>query len=148
MEASDPARAHNTMTTTLAELRDRPGVRYVFVGGSTYVLELIAIVVAQRLGASAIVAVAISFWIGLLISFTLQKLVTFGDTRTHHKVLLPQIAAFTLLVLFNFGFTLLVTRLLQHDLPTVVIRTLAIGVTTLWNFYLYQRRIFRVPVVD
>jgi putative flippase GtrA len=136
------------MTSTLAELRERPGVRYVVVGGSTYILELMVIVVAARLGASPLVAVAVSFWIGLLLSFTLQKLVTFGDNRTHHRVLLPQIATFTLLVLFNFGFTLLVTKALQHVLPTVVIRTLAIGITTMWNFYLYKRRIFRIPVVD
>src|SRR6202022_1655783 len=113
-----------------------------------YACELVVLVVAQQAGASAIVAVAISFWLGLLISFTLQKLVAFGDTRTHHRVLVPQIAAFSLLVLFNFGFTILVTKLLQDELPTVVIRTLALGVTTIWNFYLYKTRIFSVPVID
>ena len=132
----------------LVELRQRPGLRYVVVGGTTYVVELAVIVLAQHLGASAVRAVAISFWFGLVVSFTLQKLVTFGDKRTHHKVVLPQIATFSLLVLFNFGFTIEVTRLLQHVLPVVAIRTLAIGVTTLWNYYLYKTRIFRVPVVD
>jgi putative flippase GtrA len=132
----------------LVELRQRPGLRYVVVGGTTYVIELAAIVLAQHLGASAVKAVAISFWFGLVVSFTLQKLVTFGDKRTHHKVVLPQIATFSLLVLFNFGFTIAVTRLLEHVLPVVAIRTLAIGVTTLWNYYLYKTRIFRVPVID
>ena len=135
-------------TPRLAELRQRPGLRYVVVGGSTYVLELIAIVVAQRLGASAVVAVAVSFWLGLLVSFTLQKLVTFEDKRTHHRVVVPQITAFALLVSFNFAFTILVTKLLEHVLPVVAIRTLAIGTTTMWNYYLYKTRIFRVPVID
>jgi putative flippase GtrA len=132
----------------LVELRQRPGLRYVVVGGTTYVVELAVIVLAQHLGASAVRSVAISFWFGLVVSFTLQKLVTFGDKRTHHKVVLPQIASFGLLVLFNFGFTIVVTKLLEHDLPVVAIRTLAIGITTLWNYYLYKTRIFRVPVVD
>jgi putative flippase GtrA len=132
----------------ISELRQRPGVRYVVVGSCTYAFELVVLVLAQRAGASAILAVAISFWLGLLVSFTLQKLVAFGDTRTHHRVILPQIASFSLLVLFNFGFTILVTKLFQHDLPTVVIRTLALGVTTIWNFYLYKTRIFSVPVID
>jgi putative flippase GtrA len=132
----------------LIELRQRPGLRYVLVGGTTYVVELAVIVLAQHLGASAVRAVAISFWFGLIVSFTLQKLVTFSDRRTHHKVVLSQIASFSLLVLFNFGFTIVVTKLLQHALPVVVIRTLAIGITTLWNYYLYKTRIFRVPVVD
>jgi putative flippase GtrA len=132
----------------LVELRQRPGLRYIVVGGTTYVVELAVIVLAQHLGASAVSAVAISFWFGLVVSFTLQKLVTFGDRRTHHKVVLPQIASFSLLVMFNFGFTIVVTKLLEHTLPVVVIRTLAIGITTLWNYYLYKTRIFRVPVVD
>ena len=132
----------------LVELSQRPGLRYVVVGGTTYVVELAVIVLAQHLGASAVGAVAISFWFGLVVSFTLQKLVTFGDKRTHHKVVLPQIATFSLLVMFNFAFTIVVTKLLEHTLPVVAIRTLAIGITTLWNYYLYKTRIFRVPVVD
>jgi len=136
------------LNARLVDLRQRQGARYVVVGGSTYVLELVAIVVAQHFGAGAVLSVAISFWLGLLVSFTLQKLITFGDKRTQHRILLPQFGAFALLVLFNFGFTILVTKLLQHALPVVVIRTLAIGVTTLWNYYLYKTRIFRVPIVD
>jgi putative flippase GtrA len=132
----------------LVELRQRPGLRYVVVGGSTYAFELAMILVAQHLGASAVVAVAISFWCGLVVSFTLQKLVTFSDKRTHHKVVLPQIAAFSLLVMFNFAFTIVVTRLLEHVLPVVAIRTFAVGITTLWNYYLYRTRIFRAPVID
>ena len=117
--------------------------RYIINGVSVYVFELVVIVVAQRLGANAVVAVGISFWLGLFVSFLLTKLVTFGDKRMHHKVLLPQIVAFSLLVLFNFGFTLLVTKLLSSFVPAVLTRTLALGVTTIWNFYLYKTRIFR-----
>src|SRR4051812_34621007 len=89
------------MMHKLKQLLKRPGYRYLVVGGSIYVLELIIIVAAQSLGASAVVAVGLSFWIGLIISFLLQKLVTFGDKRTHHKILITQVAAFSLLVLFN-----------------------------------------------
>lgn len=121
----------------------RPFGRYLVIGGSVYLLELIVIVIAQHYGASAEVAVSLSFWIGLMVSFALQKFVTFGDKRVHHKILLPQTLAFSLLVLFNFSFTILVTRLLSDWLPVVIIRTLALGVTTIWNFYLYKTRIFK-----
>ena len=112
------------------------------VGGSVYIFELIVIVLAQKLGANSVVAVAIGFWFGLLVSFALQKIVTFGDKRVHHKVLLPQALAFSALVIFNFLFTVAVTKLLAPVLPVVVIRTLALGLTTIWNFYLYRTRIF------
>lgn len=116
--------------------------RYLVVGISVYTLELLVIIIAQNNGASDVLAVGLSFWIGLLVSFGLQKVVTFGDKRVHHKILIPQVIAFSILVLFNFGFTLLVTKLLSPWLPPVVTRTIALGITTIWNFYLYKTRIF------
>lgn len=124
-----------------------PKGRYLIIGGSVYVIELLIIFIAQNFGLSATVAVGISFWAGLVISFGLTKAVTFGDKRVHHKVLMPQIAAFSLLVLFNFGFTVAATNLLQNNLPAVVIRTLALGTTTIWNFYIYRTRIFKMGVI-
>jgi putative flippase GtrA len=120
-----------------------PFGRYLVIGVSVYAFELVIIVVAQALGASTLIAVGLSFWLGLMVSFLLQKLVTFRDHRMHHRVVLSQLAAVTGLVIFNFGFTLLVAELLRNLLPAVVSRTLALGVTTIWNFYLYRTRIFK-----
>jgi len=123
-------------------LLQRRGIRYLIVGGTVYILELIIIVVAQKLGATPTQAVAISFTIGLIISFFLQKLFSFGDRRMHHKILIPQVVAVGLLVIWNFSFTIVVTRLLQNVLPPTVTRTIALGITTIWNYYLYKTRIF------
>jgi putative flippase GtrA len=131
------------MKNKLQNLLKKPGYRYVIIGGSVYLVELGVIVIAQAMGASAPLAVGISFWVGLLISFVLQKLVTFNDKRMHHKILLPQILAFSLLVAFNFSFTIAATALLSPPLPAVISRTLALGVTVIWNFYLYKTRIFK-----
>ena len=121
----------------------RPGYRYLLIGGSVYVFELAIIVVAQALGASAVWAVAISFCLGTLVSFFLQKLVTFSDKRMHHRILIPQLIATGLLIVWNLGFSILLTKLLQNHFPAVVTRTLALAITTIWNFYLYKTRIFK-----
>lgn len=121
----------------------QPSKRYIAIGLSIYLFELVVIIVAQHLGASAVLAVGISFWLGLIASFILQKIVTFNDKRMHHKILIPQIVAFSTLVLFNFGFTLLVTKALSPTVPAVVARSVALAITTLWNFYLYKTHIFR-----
>lgn len=131
------------LVTKLKQYLKRPLYRYLLVGGSIYILELVVIVVAQALGAGPVVAVAWSFWIGLLCSFGLQKLFTFSDRRLHHRIVIPQLLAVTLLVLWNFGFTVLVAKLLVHYIPAVVSRTLALGITTIWNFYLYKTKIFK-----
>jgi len=121
----------------------RPGGRYLLTGGSVYLLELVIIVVAQAMGASPVTAVALSFIIGTTVSFIIQKFFTFGDKRTHHKIVATQALAVALLVAFNFGFTVLATKLLENILPAIVVRTLAIATTTLWNFFLYKTRIFK-----
>lgn len=126
----------------LRRILQKPGVRYILIGGSVYLLELIVIAISQRLGAGPVAAVAYAFWIGLVVSFILQKLVTFSDKRVHHKIIIPQVIAFSLLVLWNFGFTVLLTRALQDVLNPAITRTLALGVTTIWNFYLYKTKIF------
>lgn len=133
------------MKSLLATLLKRSIVRYLLVGGSVYLLEVAVILVAQQQGTSSVVAVGLAFWIGLLVSFGLQKFVTFGDKRTHHRIVLKQFMAVTALVAWNFIFTIGVTKLLAGHLPAVLIRTVALLITTLWNFYLYRTSIFREP---
>jgi putative flippase GtrA len=135
------------MRTIVKALLKRPGFRYLIVGAVVYVFELIVIIIAQHQGAGPVFAVGLSYVLGTLVSFLLQKLVTFGDKRMHHKILIPQAVAVALLVIFNFGFTLFVTKLLAAVLPAIVSRTLALLITTIWNFYLYKTRIFK-PVGD
>jgi len=115
----------------------------MIVGGSVYIFEIAVILTAQHASASPVVAVGLSFWLGLVASFLLQKFVTFNDKRMHHRVLFPQMVAVSCLVLVNFGFTLLITKLLSSYVPAVASRTMALAITTCWNFYLYKTRIFK-----
>jgi putative flippase GtrA len=131
------------MLDRVRKLLHRRGVRYLLVGGSVYVLEVAVILLAQHMGASDVMAVAVGFCVGLVVSFVLQKFVAFEDKRTHRRILLPQILAVTGLVLFNFGFTLLVTKLLSPHIPAIASRTVALAITVTWNFYLYKTRIFK-----
>jgi putative flippase GtrA len=119
--------------------------RYLIVGVGVYLLELGVILVAQSAGANNVVAVALAFWSGLIVSFLLQKFFTFQDKRTHHKIVAAQFLAVTALVLWNFGFTLLFTKLTSDHLPATVARTIALAITTIWNFQLYRISIFRGP---
>jgi len=131
------------MIPKLTELLKRPGIRYLLVGGSVYAFELAVILIAQATGAGPVLAVAVSYALGTAVSFALQKLVTFSDKRLHHKIVIPQLLATCLLVAFNFGFTILMTKLLANVCPAVVSRTIALLITTVWNFYLYKTRIFK-----
>lgn len=116
--------------------------RYLAIGVLVFGFEIGIIIVAGGLGASNVLAVSISFILGLFFSFVLQKFITFGDNRTQYSILLPQAAAFSLLVVFNFIFTILITHLTSDFLPATVSRSVALSITTVWNFYLYRTKIF------
>lgn len=131
-------------TVQLKQVARKRVLRYLFVGGTVYVLEMAIIVLATRRGESGTVAVTFAYVIGLVVSFFLQKIVTFGDKRMHHRIVFAQAAVVTVLVLWNWLFTLMVTRFLAGILPATMTRTLALLITTIWNFYLYKTRIFRV----
>jgi len=143
LEIRSQASTEASMWAKLTSLLSRPGYKYVAVGGTVYLFELAVILVAQHLGAGPVLAVALSYCIGTMMAFLLQKLFTFGDKRMHHKILVPQLIAMLCLVLFNFGFTVLLARLLAHRVPAIVSRSIAIGITTVWNFYLYKTHIFK-----
>jgi len=118
--------------------------KYIIIGVSVYIIELLVIFILQNLKYSSLVAVGSSFWVGLLFSFILQKFITFKDRRLKHRILIPQVIAFSILVLFNFGFTLLLVKLLSPRFSAIIIRTIALGITTIWNFYIYRTRIFNM----
>ena len=136
------------MVAKVQSLFKKPGYRYMVVGVSVYLLEMLVILGAQKLGANSVFAVGIGFCVGLVVSFTLQKFVAFGDKQMKRKILLPQIVAFALLVLFNFGFTLGFVWLVNGFMAAVIARTIALGVTTIWNFYLYKTRIFKAEPLE
>jgi putative flippase GtrA/LmbE family N-acetylglucosaminyl deacetylase len=114
-------------------------LRYVIVGATAYVIEIASLWVLRRvLELSDLRSVAISFWIGFVVAFGLQKLVTFRDYRATKNTVTKQIGAYSLLAAWNYGFTLLSVELLSGVLSVFVVRTLAVTMITSWNFIIYQ----------
>lgn len=116
----------------------RPSVRYLIVGASAYFIEFTILLIFTRIGWSATLSTAISFWFGLSIAFFLQKFVTFGSNDTSVKKMGKQTAAYLLLVLFNYAFTITFVSVLPSNL-ILFTRTVALVITTSWNFFLYKR---------
>lgn len=119
-------------------------LRYLLVGGIAYLTEMAVLVVARDgLKFGSLTAVAISFWVGFIISFVLQKIFAFKNHETGFTVLGRQLGLYALLVAFNFGFTLLLVRLFDNTFSVYLIRTIAIFIITSWNYLVYKR-IFKI----
>lgn len=128
----------------IAKFTDQRLVRYILVGLAVYLFEVVIIISSQQVfGLSAVAAVTVSFWLGLVVSFVLTKVVTFQDTRRHHRVVAAQFLGYTLLTLWNFGFTIGFTSLFQSFIPAVWCRTITLAITVSWNYFVYQTRLFR-----
>lgn len=118
-------------------------VKYIAVGGAAYICEISTLLVLTRIFKfSGFKAVAVSFWVGFVVAFVLQKLITFQNYDNSAPEVGKQLGLYSLLVGWNYGFTLLAVNALQSLAPVLVIRTFVILIVTFWNYYLYKH-IFR-----
>ena len=120
-------------------------IRYLITGGTGFVAELVVILVLFRgLGVSSVIAVGTSFWVGIIVSFFLQKLFTFRNAQRTPRALTLQGALYAALVLVNYVFTLGFVALMEPvwGAPEVA-RAIALIITTAWNYLVYRYIIFR-----
>lgn len=115
-----------------------PAFRYLIAGACAYAIELAALLFLYRfLHFSVEAATAVAFWVGLPASFLLQKLLAFQDYQKELQVISKQLIIYSVLVGFNYIFTLAVVALLPEKW-IIFSRTLALVIVTIWNYALYH----------
>jgi len=118
-------------------------IRYVLAGGTSYVIELSTLLSIYHFAhTSREVATAIAFWVGLVLTFVLQKLFSFQDYRKEMKVLTKQGLVYGVLTLWNYGFTILIVSLFNNN-DIIFSRTLAQLILVSWSFIIYKKYIFK-----
>lgn len=120
-------------------LRSNKLARYIVVGGVAYLIEMAALYGLRVLAhLDSVTAVAISFWVGFVAAFLLQKYVTFQHKDARPKVLARQLGWYSLLVAWNYVFTLAVAHYFASVASIFVLRTVVILIVTTWNFAVYR----------
>lgn len=115
---------------------------YLVIGGLSYVIDAgLLYVLSARLGVALWAAASVGFWTSVVANFGLNHLVfrsvTGGPVHLH-------VLRYGALLLFNFVFTLLLLEAgAALGAPVLVTKTVAVGVTTCWNFVLYRTWVFR-----
>jgi putative flippase GtrA len=124
------------------KLSEQRLVRYIAAGAASYAVELSCLLVLYKLfGLSAELATALAFWVGLATSFFLQKLFAFRDYQKTAKTISKQLGTYSVLVGFNYLFTISLVALFPAHL-VIISRTIALILTTAWNYILYKKFIF------
>lgn len=117
-------------------------VRYCIIGGTSYAVELsVLLCLHLALHLQRTIATGIAFWIGLVVAFVLQKLLAFRDYDKEVKTIAKQGTIYGILVAWNYVFTLTLVSVFP-DNYLVYSRTAALIITTIWNYFIYQRFIF------
>lgn len=120
-------------------------LRYLLVGGLAYLIEMLVLYTLHNaIGWRPEAAVAVSFWVGFVAAFGLQKKIAFKNYDTTRQVILRQLGGYSVLVAWNYVFTLLVVHFLAGKLPVIITRSLVIIIVTLWNYAIYKH-LFRTP---
>ena len=122
--------------------------RYIIVGGAAYVTEMLTLYSLRHvLGLSPVISVAISFWVGFVMAFTLQKLVTFQNYEKRTHVLVGQMLGYSLLVAWNYALTLIIVKLLSDSVSVLILRSVIIVIATCWNFVIYRQLFKQSPLL-
>ncbi|MDB5160560.1 MAG: hypothetical protein JWO99_823 [Candidatus Saccharibacteria bacterium] len=120
-------------------------ITYLVVGGTSFLIEMASLFIFKEfLHFSDVLSVAISFWIGFVAAFILQKIITFKNHDKAAKVVGKQLVIYGLLAAWNYFFSLGLVAFFSGTASVFVVRTVAIAIITLWNYGIYRAFIFKV----
>ena len=132
------------MRLFINNIRQYKIIRYISVGGFSYIFELsVLFFLVEIAHLSETLSVSISFWFGLTTAFLLQKIFAFNN-KSHGTALLgKQVFLYALLIIWNYAFTIVLVSSISPIMGLFITRTLALIITTAWNYLIYSRFIFR-----
>ena len=126
--------------TLFRRIRDNTGVRYVLIGGTSFIIDFGLIFVLHEVAKWPVwIATAVAFLASFAYNYTVQRTFAFTSQAPHGAAL----AKYTALVAVNTGMTVLVVTLFT---PTVMGwgggKVLATAITTAGNYLAYRYWIF------
>jgi len=118
-------------------------VRYLFVGGSTFVIDFsLLFILHSKAGLSLAVATSVGYWTSIIYNFFLNRSWTFSasEKRSLHKHLLM----YGLLLCCNYAFTLLFISIFSHFINYLLAKAIAVAIQMSWTYLVYKNVVFAV----
>lgn len=118
--------------------------RYLVAGGFAFLSDYGTFLMLHYVvGLSSPQSGVMSFCIGLIISFILQRFWVFrGDSS---QLVKREVIGYGVLAVINFFVTAYGLILLDHfGIPAFIAKLMIVGMITIWNYLLYKNVIFKV----
>ena len=120
-------------------------VKYICVGIVSIIVDYGLLLLFYRaLGVPLEAATAAAFIIGLVVNFMLNRLWSF-NAKPGRRNAIRQVVLYGILVLLNTLFTVFVVGLAsdQWNIPPEISKPVCVLITTVWNYILYKKIIFK-----
>jgi putative flippase GtrA len=121
-----------------SDLYNHRFIRYVFVGGTTFVLDISLLVLLHSfLHINLAIATSLAYWIAIIYNFILNRWWAFSASE--NSSLRKHLPPYLVLLGFNYLFTVLfvgfVSRVIAYELAKVI----AVPIQMIWTYPLYKR---------
>ena len=141
------------MKTIVQKITNRQESRFAIIGAFNTALDFaILIFLAHFLGVSKIIANTISTGVCFVISFFLNKKITFESAAKSRRDTVRELTLFTLVTLFGlwviqgaiiWAIVPIFERFLSPNIATLAAKIPATAASLIWNFVMYKKVVFR-----
>jgi putative flippase GtrA len=116
-------------------------VRYLFVGGSTFVLDFgMLILLHGKLGFGIAASTSVAYWLSIIYNFILNRYWTF-DAREKES-LQRHITAYFVLLVVNYFFAVTFVSFASDHINYIYAKAIAVLIQMLWTYPVYNKIIF------
>lgn len=118
-------------------------VRYVMVGGAGATIEYLVFTLVDSVGVDVLIANAISFCIGLILTFALHNIWSFSGEKTYDTS--TQFASYVLLAGLNLLLSTILIGWMVHGahIHPLIAKATCMMMIVLWNYLLLNKIIFK-----
>lgn len=119
-------------------------IRYLFVGGTSFVIDLgLLVLLHGHLKLNLAVSASVAYWASIIYNFTLNRWWTFSanENKKLHKHLVP----YGILLGCNYLFTIFFVSIASRHINYAAAKTLAVIIQTIWTYKIYKNVIFVSP---
>lgn len=116
--------------------------RYLFVGGSTFSIDLFLLVfLHSTCHVSLLISASFSYWISILYNFTMNRYWTFE--RSENNRLIRHLFLYSLLLIANYTFTICFIEVASHfKVHYAIAKVMAVIIQTSWTYFAYREIVF------
>lgn len=117
-------------------------VRYVITGGTTFMLDILLLVLLHGyLNVNLVIATSVAYWTAIAFNFFVNRQWTFGATDTH---IVKHLTAYLTLLGANYLFTVAFVGIASAlGMHYTIAKVLAVILQTSWTYLAYKKIIFR-----